>query len=327
MKIETSASGKIFLTGEYMALEGGRSIILSTPQKTKVSLIENNGPNNLFSTSLSKVSYPFEIGEEADIIWLKDNPLGLGIILKEAVKKYGKHFANKSIHIDTHDFFSEKRKIGIGSSAAVSVSITEALNQLFGSELEPKEIIDFALKIHAMSQKSNGSGFDVITSYLGVKALSCRLQDRGEYEYSQILLPEEIIVIAVLSNSSASTSAMINKYQSAKHKHPKYFTKQSKIMKRYLEFIYSSILKKDSQLMLKNLSKYNDLLFDLDSKFQVGIFNYHHEMMELAKSMNIFYKPSGAGGGDLGLIVSDDKVKINLICEKLEVKGISFFEV
>ena len=79
--------------------------------------------------------------------------------------------------------------------------------------------------------------------------------------------------------------------------------------------------------MLKSLCKYNDLLFDLDSKLQVGIFNCHHEMMELAKSMNVFYKPSGAGGGDLGLIVSNDKVKINLICEKLEVKGIGFFEV
>ena len=327
MKIETLASGKIFLTGEYMALEGGRSILLSTPQKTKVSLIENNGPNNLFSTSLSKVSYPFEIDEEADIIWLKDNPLGLGSILKEAIKKYGKHFTNKSIHIDTHDFFSEKRKIGIGSSAAVSVSITEALNQLFGSELEPKDIIDYALKIHSKSQKSKGSGFDVITSYLGAKAVSCRLQDRGEYEYSQILLPEEIIVIAVLNNSSASTATMIDKYQFAKLKHPKYFSKQSMIMKRQLEFIYSSILKKDSQLMLKNLSKYNDLLFDLDSKFQVGIFNCHHEMMELAKSMDIFYKPSGAGGGDLGLIVCDDRVKINLICEKLGLKGVSFFEV
>ena len=327
MKIETSASGKIFLTGEYMALEGGRSIILSTPQKTKVSLIENSGPNNLFSTSLSKVSYPFEIDEEAAIIWLKDNPLGLGSILKEAVTKYGKHFTNKSIHIDTNDFFSEKRKIGIGSSAAVAVSITEAFNQLFGSELEPKEIIDYALKIHAMSQKSNGSGFDVITSYIGANALSCLVRDRGEYEYSKVQLPEEIIVIAVINNSSASTATMIDKYQFAKLKHPKYFSKQSKIMKRQLEFIYSSILKKDSQLMLKNLSKYNDLLFDLDSKFQVGIFNCHHEMMELAKSMNIFYKPSGAGGGDLGLIICDDRVKINLICEKLDLKGISFFEV
>ena len=327
MKIETSASGKIFLTGEYMALEGGRSIILSTPQKTKVSLIENDGPNNLFTSSMGKGSYPFQVDEEINIVWLRDDPQEFGSILKEAVKKYGKHFTNKSIHIDTNDFFSKKGKIGIGASAAVSVSITEALNQLFGSELEPKEIIDYALKIHAMSQKSNGSGFDVITSYVGAKTLSCRLQDGGEYEYSQVQLPEEIIVIAVLNNSSASTATMIDKYQSAKHKHPKYFTKQSKIMKRQLEFIYSSILKKDSQLMLKNLSKYNDLLFDLDSKFQVGIFNCHHEMMELAKSMDIFYKPSGAGGGDLGLIICDDRVKINLICEKLDLKGISFFEV
>ncbi len=327
MKIETSAPGKIFLTGEYMALEGGRSIVLSTPQKTKVSITDNYGKSNIFSSSMSKHDYPFEINEEIDIVWLRDDPMELGSILKNAVKRYGRYFTNKSIHIDTNEFFSEKRKIGIGSSAAVTVSITKALNQLFGLGLEPKEIIDYALEIHAKSQKSNGSGFDVITSYSGAKAVSCRLRYEGGYEYSQVQLPKEIMVIAVLSNSCARTSTMIERYQSAKKKHPRYFSKQSKIMKRELEVIYSSILNKDTKLILKNLATYNDLLFELDKKLQVGIFDYHHEMMELAKSMSIFYKPSGAGGGDLGLIVCDDNAKINLICETLDVKGINFFEI
>ena len=87
------------------------------------------------------------------------------------------------------------------------------------------------------------------------------------------------------------------------------------------------VRQKDTKLILKNLATYNDLLFELDKKLQVGIFDYHHEMMELAKSMSIFYKPSGAGGGDLGLIVCDDNAKINLICETLDVKGINFFEI
>ena len=46
MKINTSASGKVFLSGEYMALEGGRALILSTPQEAKV-FISNNSEKNL----------------------------------------------------------------------------------------------------------------------------------------------------------------------------------------------------------------------------------------------------------------------------------------
>ena len=42
MKIETTASGKAFLSGEYMALDGGRAIILSTPQSAKVLISETN---------------------------------------------------------------------------------------------------------------------------------------------------------------------------------------------------------------------------------------------------------------------------------------------
>ena len=53
MKIETAASGKAFLSGEYMALDGGRAIILSTPQSAKVLISETKEPNNIFISSKS----------------------------------------------------------------------------------------------------------------------------------------------------------------------------------------------------------------------------------------------------------------------------------
>ena len=31
---------------------------------------------------------------------------------------------------------------------------------------------------------------------------------------------------------------------------------------------------------------------------------------ELAESLGLFYKPSGAGGGDLGFVISDDLLKM-----------------
>ena len=74
MKIETAASGKAFLSGEYMALDGGRAIILSTPQSAKVLISETNQTNNILVSSMSDHGYPFLIDEKLKIVWLEENP-------------------------------------------------------------------------------------------------------------------------------------------------------------------------------------------------------------------------------------------------------------
>ena len=130
MKIESTASGKVFFSGEYMAMEGGRAITLSTPQRAKVSISETNESNNLFFSSISDRVYPFRIDENMRLIWLEQDPKHLGSILKESIEQFDKGFSGKSISIDTSEFFYERRKIGIGSSSAVSVAITKALDQL-----------------------------------------------------------------------------------------------------------------------------------------------------------------------------------------------------
>ncbi|MAX29381.1 MAG: hypothetical protein CMG14_00200 [Candidatus Marinimicrobia bacterium] len=327
MKIKATASGKVFLTGEYMALEGGKAIILSTPQKARINLIENDFRQNIFTSSIDRKSYNFIVNDPSKINWLKGNPIETGSILEEAIRKFNRKFNNQSISIDTDEFFINDKKIGIGSSAAVSVALIKAFNDLFQTELSSRQIIDYAIDIHRKAQRSEGSGFDVVSSYIESKAVVCRLLEGKNYEYSPIEFPEEIIVLAVLSDVSIKTSIMIKRYQDAKKKNPKYFLKQAEAMKAELDHLHSSLLKKDSQLIIEHLRTYNNLLLDLDSKFEVGIFNHHHEMQELANSKNIFYKPSGAGGGDLGLMISHDRAGINGICEILKSKDINFFEI
>ena len=219
MKIESTASGKVFFSGEYMALEGGRALMLSTQQSAKVSISGSNEPNNLFLSSMSDQVYPFRIDENMRLIWLERDPKHLGSILKESIEQFDKGFSGKSISIDTSEFFYERRKIGIGSSSAVSVAITKALDQLFGLRLTSKSIIDHAREIHNRSQDSNGSGFDIITSFMEVRSLACRILDNGAYDYEQIGIPEEINILVVVNDEYVQTSEMIGKYESAKNKY------------------------------------------------------------------------------------------------------------
>ena len=49
----------------------------------------------------------------------------------------------------------------------------------------------------------------------------------------------------------------------------------------------------------------------LDREFDIGIYTKEHKNIScLAKKFGLLYKPSGAGGGDLGFVLSDDMYKI-----------------
>ena len=327
MKIESSASGKAFFSGEYMALEGGRAIMLSTPQTAKVSISETHESDNIFFSSMSDQVYPFRIDENMRLIWLEEDPKHLGSILKQSVKQFDKYFSGRSISIDTSEFFYEQRKIGIGSSSAVSVAITKALNQLFDLRLNSNSIIDYAREIHNRSQDSNGSGFDIITSFMEVRSLSCRILDNGDYDYEQIRIPEAINTLVVVNDEYVETSEMIERYEYAKNKYTDYFSEHAPKMKHELERLYESILKSDNESIFQYLADYNQSLVDMNNIFNLGIFNNHLELIKLAKDEDIFYKPSGSGGGDIGIVICDDKMKLDRFCNKLNTKGIAFFVI
>jgi len=327
MKIESTASGKVFFSGEYMALEGGRAITLSTPQSAKVSISESNESDNLFFSSMSDQVYPFRIDENMRLIWLEQDPNHLGSILKESIEQFDKGFSGKYISIDTSEFFYEHRKIGIGSSSAVSVAIAKALNKLFDLRLTSTSIIDHAREAHNRSQHSSGSGFDIITSFMKVRSLACRILDNRVYDYEEIRIPEEINILAVVNDEYVQTSEMIERYESAKNKFTDYFSQHAPKMKNELELLYQSILKNHNASIFQCLTKYNELLVDMNNVFNLGVFNNHHELINLAKDENIFYKPSGSGGGDIGIVICDDKVKLDRFCNKLNAKGITFFDI
>ena len=47
MRVEESAPGKIFLSGEYLALEGSLSTVLPTKQRAKIIIEESKSSSNI----------------------------------------------------------------------------------------------------------------------------------------------------------------------------------------------------------------------------------------------------------------------------------------
>jgi phosphomevalonate kinase len=67
----------------------------------------------------------------------------------------------------------------------------------------------------------------------------------------------------------------------------------------------------DSAKIVELMQKYNTFIKQLNEKFNLGIFTDEHKrLIDLARSADAFYKPSGAGGGDLGLVMTNSEKKL-----------------
>lgn len=328
MKVNTSASGKVFFSGEYMALEGGRSIVLSTKQRAYVSIKKDTRKSNMLVTSMSNNAFPFLLDNKLDLIWEDRDPEDLGSILKFAVKEFGQHFDGLSISIDTKDFFYRERKIGIGSSSAISVALTRALVQFFDSNMDSKRIMDISMDIHNKSQLIIGSGFDIVSACEDETILSCKKQKSNKLEYKAIQLPEDLLVTGVINQISSSTSDMIKKYHKVKELNQEYFKMLIPKLNKDLDGIYESMIDKDMNMTISFLRSYRSLMLEMDREFGIDIYTIEHqELMKLADDFGIFYKPSGAGGGDLGILVSNDRAKLDEFSEFLSSTNIKFFPI
>ncbi len=66
------------------------------------------------------------------------------------------------------------------------------------------------------------------------------------------------------------------------------------------------------------MQTYNTFINPLNETFTSGIFSDDPKrLIELARSADIFYKPSGAGGGDLGLVMTNSEKKLTQFLTKL----------
>lgn len=70
------------------------------------------------------------------------------------------------------------------------------------------------------------------------------------------------------------------------------------------------------------IQAYADCLLAFDIDQGIGIFDAgHDELYELAKASDAVYKPSGAGGGDIGIVLTRDADAVRAFCAEAEARG------
>ena len=322
MRVEESAPGKIFLSGEYLALEGSLSTLLATKQRAKIIIEQSKCSTNvLYSLPLDK-SFAFDVNDSFDIEWLDEHPMEMGLFIEKAIILMQIKPVMTKFTIDTTDFYSQRRKIGIGSSSAISAALIKAINKYFHIEQTNEMIIDSALSLHHTKQNSLGSGLDVIASSIDSGLIECDIKKVSQKTWTKLEWPLDLLIKGVITNKQSNTKTMIEKYLKGNIYNREFFSVLKIDADRLLKRLSLSWKAKDSESVLELMEKYNALMQQLDQKYHLGIYTDEHQALaNLAKKSGVFYKPSGAGGGDLGFILTNNKLKFREFIVKLQDKN------
>jgi phosphomevalonate kinase len=315
--LTASAPGKLVLTGEYAVLENAPAVSAATNLRATVELgLTTEDKHELHVLNTSAV-YRFTVSDRGELQWL-DAPGEHGTLLTAAAQVIdlqpafndGQHV---TISIDTRDFYrlsqtGDPVKKGIGSSAAIAVALTAALQKFVGTEAD----INTALELHQSFQGSRGSGIDIVTSWHGGLV---EMQPGNPPCVQKLHWPEGLQVLPVWTGQAASTTDKLRQLEDFRANNPAVCQQQFAALCAASASAAQCWQSTDVTELLAAISSFAETLKNFDAAASLGIWSdVHGRLQALAAECGVIYKPSGAGGGDYGLAFA------------AEVSGIRQFE-
>lgn len=309
--ITATAPGKLVLVGEYAVLAGAPALSAAVDRRAAARISAATGTAALKISNSDSV-YPVRLTDAGKLDWLTE-PGTDGNILAAAVRAVTQSAAADpwqsmpDIELDTRDFFSQSaagslEKIGIGSSAALTVALVSAIQRSLG--VTP----DFhsCFVAHRIFQHGQGSGIDIATSWYG-GVIAMQPDGDSEPQVSQLAWPQGLHVQPVWSGVSASTTAMLARLEKFKSRDMAAYTTSFADLSQVSTAAIRSWRAGEAAAFIAALDTYGGLLADLDKAAGIGIWSDRHLSIErLARQFGVGYKPSGAGGGDFGLAYALD---------------------
>jgi len=289
-----SAPGKVVLCGEYAVLDGATAVSMAVDRRAAVKVSDFDGEwHRVSARGYSSIEGRFIAdgaitdwlqGEEeyriVDTVWRSFGPTGNGCL---------------SVELDSRAFADEisGEKIGVGSSAALIVALAAALS-------ESSDVLDLALRAHREFQQGAGSGVDVATAVSG-----------GLIEYrmnpatiAPLQWPAGLAYRLVWTGIPASTPMKLDRLRKA----------GQRASRTALASAAETMAKawRSASAVLSEYPAYIETLRRFNVDHDLGIFDAgHDQLVTEAAAAGLVYKPCGAGGGDVGILLGDSDERLD----------------
>lgn len=345
--IETAAPGKLYIAGEYAVVEPGEpSVIVAVDRVLTVKLTPSDDLGRVFSSEYGRMPVVWRRDDD-DSIQLEHRPFDYvmaAIALTERLRSERGHEPRYfDLHIESELDDSSGRKFGLGSSAAVVVATIAAINDFYGLGLDPTQRFKLALLSTArVSPRSSGGDLaastfggwirytspdrDVLLQDLERNATVCAsLESAGWdlFSVTQLPEPEHLELLVGWTGSPASTERLVNGVEKqtpvASTGHDDFLTESRAIV----DALVASLQQQDAASTLTQVRAARVLLQGLGATTGIQIETEKlRALCEIAESHGAAAKPSGAGGGDCGIVFAGEDSANDAILRDWQKAGI-----
>jgi len=278
-----SAPGKLFLIGEYAVLQGHQAVVAAVDRRVTARFVPGAAPAT---------------------------PLAAHVIA--AVRAYlladGGTPPDGAPEMDSSALASGDNKLGLGSSAAAAAAGVGAMLEAAGCEIEYTLGLAMTLahRAHFNLQDGVGSGADVAAAVHGGIIRFAR-RDR-DVEVYPIALPDSLELIVFSTGKPSGTVGHIQALQAFATRQPgQYLERMQGLCTAADEFMHGCE-SEDARIVVKAAALAGAELAALGRGMDLAIVTpVFEEAARLAASLGGAAKPSGAGGGDVGVAFLTDQ--------------------
>jgi phosphomevalonate kinase len=313
--IHVSAPGKVVLSGEYAVLRGAPAISAAIDRRAVVQVEHTDNNFNRISTpGYADGSWRFTANATGEIGWLDEPPAqGLRLIEEGWRAVAPIEPEGLSIIVDTSEFFApaSAEKLGLGSSAAAMTAFVGALCKLVSVTANVDKL---SASAHLALQRGLGSGVDIATSFHGgvIEYRMGREQPPPHYGW-----PDGLDYRLLWSGKPADTMSKISKLDTAGGDDGRWASLVSAASEAATVWAGGNVAE-----ILDVFGRYTEILRHFSIDQELGIFDAGHDgLKDMASSFDVVYKPCGAGGGDIGIVLASDNSAISRFCEQAESVG------
>jgi phosphomevalonate kinase len=272
------APGKIFLVGEYAVLEEGPAVLAAVTRHAVAQYLPGMDPmSNVVREAVQHARA--EIGEAASAL-----PPG-------------------SVLVDTDDFQQGNQKIGLGSSSATAVATVGAVFESAGISVAPNRsrIYAIALAAHRAAQGGAGSGADVAAAVHG-GFIKVERRPLGPPLVEPLTPPAGLNLVVFWTGQAVSTTNMIEGVQKFARRDPVAYRQMIDNLREIAEKFVDELQAGSATGAVAVAGRYGRRLAVLGAAASVPIVtDAFTRAAELATELGGIAKPSGAGGGDIGI--------------------------
>ncbi|HET6725551.1 MAG TPA: hypothetical protein VFH85_06060 [Gammaproteobacteria bacterium] len=327
MRVVSSAPGKLVLLGEYAVLEGAPAVVMAVNRRAHVTLIEQaSGSYAVDARSLgirdargrlAGGRLEWESVEPGDAAKLQ---LAGAVIAASAPEGVGFRAS-----LDTDEFFHEtgRVKLGLGSSAALTVALSGALHALRGSE---PPAVDRLIAMHRTMQGGRGSGVDIAASRTG-GTLVYRIADDVPH-VEDLEWPATLHVGCVWSGKSASTGDFLRRIGEWREGAPAQYAKAMDELKSCASAGAMAAQCGDADTTVEAAAAYAECLAEFGRASGANIISAEHvKIGEVAAQSGLVYKTCGAGGGDIGIALTTDPDRLSDFRARIEQTAFQWLDL